>query len=75
MPTSNSAKVDLAAGWWRCPCGGKYGAGHLNDRVPTVVHTMPMCENFRRRELPSFLRWARRNGATAIEPDPIMVPP
>lgn len=49
-----------------CPCGGTFTAGTTTEDVPLVLHSMPPCDDFVRREVVDFLAWARTNGARSL---------
>ena len=46
-----------------CRCGGHYQPGyttHEGVRVGAVLHTLPICGEFKRLDPIDFMRWARR---------------
>lgn len=44
---------------FECPCGGRAGVGALQNGEPFVIHTVPFCESFGKRDPTEFLRWVR----------------
>lgn len=47
----------------RCRCGGDMMVGYTDggpeDGEPTVLHSLPQCENFGNLNMLQYLRWVR----------------
>jgi hypothetical protein len=43
-----------------CPCGRNVTVGYTDQGEPTVLHEMPMCDDFASRDILAYVRWLRR---------------
>lgn len=44
-----------------CPCGGKamVTSDPVTDEPASLIHTLPMCEQYEKLEPDEYLRWVR----------------
>jgi hypothetical protein len=43
-----------------CPCGGKVSIGYDGEGRGVVMHAMPMCEDFEKKDPMDYMTWLRR---------------
>lgn len=54
--------IDIKGGG-KCPCGGTFQAGYETESGdPALLHSMPPCDDFVKKEPDVYLKWIRERG-------------